>query len=383
MTNQSTRTDNQIDSIPFERPKDWIRRRDAPKPHNLLPYFIAGPENRLSAFVSESLAKILPDANPLLLTGTTGTGKTSIALLIAARISQLLNKVTPECDLITSEVGASSEPISNVLYMTSNDFHREYSENVAADILQSMRETIQQSSIWIVEDLHHLQEKYSAQEELALRIEGRTLANKPTLLTSNLRPSEIAGMKPDFCSRCVEGLTIPLQYPGYEASRQIITELSMRHDLTLDDESILHLLSLSTAKSSVRELDSILRSLVLWSKVNDAPLTLDAITNTYHSASHQQPITLSRICALVAKHFNIKRSDIRSHSRKQSLVRARSLAMLIARKFTTKTMMQIGDYFGGRDHTTVLHAIRTTEQRLKKDRVLSEAMEKIELELVS
>src|SRR6056300_352644 len=98
MTNQSTRTDNQIDSIPFERPRDWIRRRDAPKPHNLLPYFIAGPENRLSAFVSESLAKILPDANPLLLTGTTGTGKTSIALLIAARISQLLNKVTPECD---------------------------------------------------------------------------------------------------------------------------------------------------------------------------------------------------------------------------------------------------------------------------------------------
>ena len=101
--------------------------------------------------------------------------------------------------------------------------------------------------------------------------------------------------------------------------------------------------------------------------MNDAPPSPKAIDLAIGIVGKTQELSLADIANTVAKHFRLRLSDLRSSSRKQNLVRARSLAMLIARKITAKSMHQIGDYFGGRDHTTVLHAIRKTESLLNDD----------------
>ena len=96
-----------------------------------------------------------------------------------------------------------------------------------------------------------------------------------------------------------------------------------------------------------------------------------------------EEVSIAAITAAVAKYFRIKVSDLRSSSRKQSLVRARSLAMSLARRLTSKSMHQIGDYFGGRDHTTVLHAIRKTESLLQEDADLRRAADEVTEKLCS
>lgn len=371
MSDQHRQANLRIESIPLERPVDWSRRRDVPKLNPILPYFITGNENQLAVFVSQSLSHVLPDGNPILIVGVTGSGKTSMVIHLATRISQYLR----------NQNSSTSAENPTVLYTTSNDFHREYTENVAADLLQSMREKIHKAEIWIVEDLHHLQEKHRAQEELASRIESRTLEGKITLLTSDRRPCDLSGMRADFCSRCVAGLTLPMMLPDCDARQQIITELMIRHHLELSDQLLSDLLQSLESNLSVRALDHLIRSIDLWCRANSAEPNHESISHAINSAIKNQSISLSMINAAVAKYFKIQRSGLRGSSRKQAMVRARSLAMLIARQLTDKTMLQIGDFYGGRDHTTVLHAIRSTEERLKNDDSLSQALSQIKHQL--
>lgn len=365
--------DTRLESIALERPRDWARRREAPKASPILPYFISGEENRLCVFVTKSTPEVLPSGNPLLLTGPSGAGKTVIISHLASRVIEAHGQ---RDGLILHK------PNLSVLYMTANDFHREYTESVAADVLQSLRDEIQNAFILIVEDLHHLQDKQHAQEELALRLDARIKSDLPTLLTCSQLPSELRGMSPDFCGRCVQGLTLPLVLPGRAAQRQILIELLMKHDLSLNESLLSEFISELDPDLSVRGLDGLVRSAVLWCKMNSSEPTTETLQYAIRASGSKKDLSLQNITKAVAKHFKIKRSDLRSSSRKQSLVRARSLAMLLIRDHTNHTMLQIGEYFGGRDHTTVLHALRSTEKRLANDPQLVEACEAINNTLV-
>lgn len=375
MNDQRQQSNPRMDSIALERPLDWARRRDAPKTSLILPYFITGDENRLAVFVSQSLSEVLPDGNPILLFGPTGSGKTAMVVHLATRICQYLQQGKQ-----STSVGTTEQPPS-VLYTTSNDFHREYAENVAADILHAMRDKIQKADIWICEDLHHLHDKQRTQEELASRIESRTLEGKITLLTSLQRLSEIPNMRSEVSSRCLSGLTLPMAFPGDDARQQIINELIIRHEIEMGDDLILELLSHLKSNISVRQLDGLVRSIQLWCKANSSLPNSDSVLLAVQSTTNTQPLSLAKINTTVARYFKISRAELRGSSRKQTLVRARSLAMLIARELTSKTMLQIGEYFGGRDHTTVLHAIRSSEKRLESDDSLVQAMNQIKTQL--
>jgi len=381
MTKPANIPSQRLTSLALERPLDWIRRRDVPRTLPILPYFITGEENRLTTFVSQSISRVLPDGNPILITGPSGSGKTSIVIHLAAQICQF--RATKPAQFADEKVNneQSDHPTIDVLYTTANDFHREYTENVAADVLQTMRDKINRASVWIVEDLHHLQDKVSSQQELSLRLEARTLTEKPTLLTSHSRPHDVQGFKADFCSRCVGGLSLPLTLPGYDAKKQIITELMIKHDVDASKDFSRVLLTRLDSEIPVRSLEAVIRSIKLWCTTNQSEPELDALEYAIESSSRERDLSLNRINAVVAKHFKLKRSELRSHSRKQTLVRARSLAMLVARQLTDQTMLQIGNYFGGRDHTTVLHALRSTENRLREDSQLSDALETIKRQL--
>lgn len=404
-----------ITSFPLERPSGWVRRREAPGPARILPYFIAGEENRLAAFVALADHAVLDIGNPLLLIGPSGAGKSSLAMHLAARLAcshrQGLESVrttsvravsgntesgspepgSPDSLDASSRDDSAAETIATlessepgaVLYFNAVDFARAYAQAVAADDLQPLRDQIQQAAVWVIDDLHLIRHKPAAQDELALRIDSRTQADQPTIITSQRLPSEIRGLRPLLASRTVPGLTIPLAIPAGEARLQLLRELSVHHSVDLDEDLIELLHRRIDSRLSARSLDAAIKQISLWCRMHDSVPCVEAAEHAIEVVGKSEEISLAEITAAVAKYFRFRRTDLRSSSRKQNLVRARSLAMLLGRRLTSKSMHQIGDYFGGRDHTTVLHAIRKTESLLEQEGELRRAADEIQEKLVT
>ena len=270
-----------------------------------------------------------------------------------------------------------------MLYFNAVDFARAYAQAVAADDLQPLRDQIQQAAVWVIDDLHLIRHKPAAQDELALRIDSRTQADQPTIITSQRLPSEIRGLRPLLASRTVPGLTIPLAIPAGEARLQLLRELSVHHSVDLDEDLIELLHRRIDSRLSARSLDAAIKQISLWCRMHDSVPCVEAAEHAIEVVGKSEEISLAEITAAVAKYFRFRRTDLRSSSRKQNLVRARSLAMLLGRRLTSKSMHQIGDYFGGRDHTTVLHAIRKTESLLEQEGELRRAADEIQEKLVT
>jgi chromosomal replication initiator protein len=350
-----------------------------------LPYFLAGDENRLAAFVSIADDAALDIGNPLLLIGPSGAGKSALALHLAARLSRAQTvhaSRSPANSEALLDVAAADEPAA-VLYLTAVDFARAYADGVAADDLQPLRDEIHRAPVLVIDDLHLIRDKPPAQDELALRIDARTERNQPTILTCRRLPSEVRGIRPLLASRAVPGLTIPVAIAAGDARLQIVRELAVHHQLDLREELIQLLHQRIDSRLPARSLESAIKQIGLWCRMHDASPSIEAAEFAIEAVGKTEEISLAEITAAVAKYFRLKRTELRSSSRKQTLVRARSLAMLLGRRLTSLSMHQIGDYFGGRDHTTVLHAVRKTESLLEQETELRRAAEEIQEKLCS
>ncbi len=351
-----------VTSFPLERPAVRARRRDPRITTGSLPYFIAGEENRLVTFVSTHEASVFEFGNPILLIGPSGAGKTVIAMHLAARHA--------------AEQSAGGEP-AKVIYLPAIDFARQYAEAVAADDLPPLRTEINDAAILIIDDLHLIASKPAAQDELAMRIESRTAAGMPTLLTCRRLPSEIRGLRPLLNSRVLPGLTIPIAMPTGPTRLQLLRELSLHFGLEVESGLLEVLHDGLSDHLPVRSLEAALKQVSLWCRMHDSDPTMEAIQSAINRVGIVEEVSLAAITNAVARYFRMKASELRSSSRKQNLVRARSLAMLLARQMTGKSMHQIGDHFGGRDHTTVLHAIRKTLALLESDSEMRRAADEV------
>ena len=357
-----------VTSFPLERPSLRLRRRAVPTSAESLPYFIAGDENRLVTFVAQAETPIFEFGNPILLVGPSGSGKTVIAMHLAAKQAV--------ADSIDEEPAA-------VLYLPAVDFARRYAEAIAADVLPSLRHELNDTPILVVDDVQLISEKAAAQDELALCIEGRTVRGRPTVVTCRRLPSEIRGMRPLLVSRLLPGLTVPISIPLAESRWQLLRELALHLGLDIETELLTVLDTRLDSQLPARSLEAALKQVSLWCRMNDSPPTMESVQSAIDIVGRSEELSLAAIAGVAAKYFRLRLSDLRSCSRKQCLVRARSLAMLLARRLTSKSMHHIGDYFGGRDHTTVLHAIRKTESLIENDPDLRRAADEICEKLIS
>ncbi len=356
-----------VTSFPLERPAMRVRRRDTLHVGGALPYFVAGDENRLVTFVSQADTSVFDFGNPILLVGPSGSGKTAIAMHLAAK---------------QAVAGSTDGEPARVTYYAAIDFARQYAEAGAADDLAPLRQEINDAPILVIDDLHLIAEKPAAQDELALRIENRTVRGLPTLVTCRKLPPEIRGLRPLLISRVLPGLTVPISTPHGESRLQLLRELALHLSLEIEPELLEILDSQLDSRLPARSLEASLKQIALWCRMNNSPPTVESVQNAVNVVGKSQELSLAAIAGATARYFRLKLSDLRSSSRKQNLVRARSLAMLLARRLTSKSMHQIGDYFGGRDHTTVLHAIRKTESLLSDDSDLRRAADEIREKLV-
>jgi len=351
-----------VHSFPLERPSVRGRRRDAQRSAGSLPFFISGEENRLVRFLAESDSPLFEFGNPLLLIGPSGCGKTSIALHVAARQAIVM---------------PIDDRPAKVTFYPAIDFARQYAEAIAADDLPPLRAELDSEPILVIDDLNLIHDKPAAQEELASRIEIRTLAGKATIITCSRLPSEIRGIRPLLASRVLPGLTVPVSTPAVETRVVLLREIALHLGLDISFDLLDVLNDALDSRLPVRSLEAALKQVSLWCRMHQSEPTVEAVQAAIATVGPAEETSLPLIAGAVAKHFRIRMSDLRSSSRKQNLVRARSLAMLLSRRLTSKSMHQIGDYYGGRDHTTVLHAVRKTESLLDDCVELRRAAEEV------
>ena len=357
-----------VASFPLESPKLQNRRRESSPPRPCLPYFIAGEENRMVSYLCQADFPVFRLGNPILLLGPHGVGKTSIALHLAAQHGV----AEPEVD------GPAS-----TLYLPAVDFARQFAEAVETDDIRQFRSQMDEAPILIIDDLQLISHKPAAQDELASRLDARVAAGRATLITSRRLPSEVRGIRPMLASRVLPGLTVPVRVPAEDARRILLREFALQQDVEVSPRVLDSLSARLEQEVSTRSLEAAVKQIALWCRANQRPAAAEAIQSALEVLGRDEEVSMAEITRAVSRIFRQKTSDLRSGSRKQQIVRSRSLAMYLARRLTTKSMHQIGDYFGGRDHTTVLHAVRKTETLIEQDADLRRAADEVTEKLSS
>jgi chromosomal replication initiator protein len=345
-------------------------------PSPLLPVFFAGEENRFAAFVCgvadegphsasaspESFSDSLATMGPVLLVGPSGCGKTALANHIAAKLADQV--VAPP------RTADDGEETVSMMVMTAVDFARLYARAVDSDDITRFRKELQNAPVLLIDDVHSIVDKAAAQEELAARLEARSEASRPTILTCRRLPTQVPGLRPLLVSRMLPGLTIPVRFPGPEARKMLVTILAQRRDLLLDSESVELLCRGLPEEIPARQIEAAVRHLELWCRMKSARPNMVAIREAIAAIEPKTDLTTDKVARTVARRYKLKLGELKSETRRQEVVRARSLAMFLSRQLTGTSYDKIGKYFGGRDHTTVLHACRKTESMIETDNEL-------------
>ena len=301
-----------------------------------LPYFVAGPENRLAVPVLEQLldADRLPAVdhlNPLVFTGTSGSGKSFLA-------RSLVRHWTQSCG--TEVVG----------YFSAIDFARELRDARNSDTLDEFEQSLAEFHYLVVEDLVRLPTSTFVQSKLRDTIDLLQEQGSLIVFTSQRPPETLPNLEAGLRDRLSAGLTVNLSTPGNEARAELLKLASESRNLGLAEDRI-QFLSQNTSGSATQ---------VLQALVNDN-LSEDV------AATRKEPLELKSIVAVVARYFSLTQASIRSNSRRKSLVYARSVTVYLARSLTKLSYAEIGRGLGGRDHTTIMHAQHNIEKLLKSD----------------
>lgn len=332
----------------------------------LLDSYVIGADNdQLEYLFQSSSVRRLGSLSPVLFYGEKSLGKTSLAITLAARWSRLLQE-RPVC------------------FMTGDNFCKQYASAVEIDDLASFRKKILSAKMLVVDDCEPFRNKPAAQLELAATLDNLLANAHPIILTVSTLPLASNSFLPALSSRFFGGLSIQLKKPDSTARSVLIYKLIDKINPKLP---FTELISLADDLSS------------------DQPLTLSQLANLVQLANQQfhasnaldlflirmlmlqlvndQSPDVSSIAKSVGKRLSVKLSDMRGDNRSSNIVRARGLAILLVRKFTVLSLQQIGHYFGGRDHSTILHAIRKTSSLVTSDPELANVCRDLEAELLS
>ena len=315
--------------------------------------FVAGPENCL---VDEAVRSVLEETAPyslLVLYGPPGTGKSHLALGLAAAWKTLY-------------------PRRPVAYVTAIDFARELTDAIETQAVDDFRAGYRRTSLLIVEDLGYLAGKEAAQRELVYTLDALADAGGRLVLTAPVAPGQLAGMVPGLQSRLTAGLAVPLARPGREARLTILQRLAGLREIQLSGAAA-RLLA-EGLNATVSGLLGALLQLEMAARVNGERIDGDAVRRYLAERNGSEERSMHDIALATARHFSLKLAELRGPSRRRAVAAARGVAMYLTRVLTRQSLEQIGRYFGGRDHTTVSYACRKTEERVKGEPAVRQAV---------
>ena len=325
--------------------------------------FVVGSSNRFahaaSLAVAESPAKAY---NPLFIYGGVGLGKTH---LMHAMGNELLKRSPKTRILYLSSEAFTNQLISAIQKRTTPDFRKRY-RNV--DVL-------------LIDDIHFIAGKESTQEEFFHTFNSLYDAHKQIVMTSDRSPKEISTLEERLVSRFEWGLITDIQAPDFETRAAILRKKSEQETIYLPDEVYFFLAE--KIKSNIRELEGALIRVIAYAKLMNKNITVDLAREVLKGMiiEGEKKVNVDSIQKKVAKYFEIRPEDMKAKKRTRAIAYPRQVAMYLSRDLTDLSLPEIGSSFGGRDHTTVLHACEKIEGDLKRDDKLRWIIDKIVLSI--
>ncbi len=341
-----------------------VKHRHAVESSNLNPRytfenFVVGPSNRhahaYSLAVAESPAKTY---NPLFIYGGVGLGKTHLMHAI--------------CHFIKGRNSGAK-----ICYMSSEKFTNELIDAIQHHTTPAFRQKYRNVDVLVIDDIHFIAGKESTQEEFFHTFNTLYDAHKQIVISSDRPPKEIANLQERLVSRFGWGLTTDIQPPDLETRVAILKKKIEREPVAVPDDVIFFIAQL--IKTNIRELEGALIRTIAYSLLEEKPITLD-LTREVLKDLLKEPkklITVDFIQRCVAEEFGVSFHDLKTKRRNKNIVVPRQVAMYISRELTELSLPEIGEFFGGKDHTTVLHSFNKIKTELSINEILKDKVNRI------
>ncbi len=320
--------------------------------------FVVGPSNQFAHGACVAVAKHpAKNYNPLFIYGGVGLGKT-----------HLLNAIG---NCILKEKGNM-----RICYITSEEFMNQLINSIRFDNMDKFREKFRNVEILLIDDIQFIAGKERTQEEFFHTFNTLYESRKQVVVTSDKFPKDIPELEERLRSRFEWGLIADIQPPELETKVAILKKKSALNNIELPDDVAIYMAS--SIKSNIRELEGLLVRLSAYASLTKSKISLELAKEVLKELIRtKKKIGVEEIQKTVADHFKIKVSDMKSGKKFKNIALPRQIAMYITRKKTSLSYPEIGLRFGGKDHSTVVHAVKKIEKLLKSDEEMKKTVELI------
>ena len=319
--------------------------------------FVVGKPNELAYAAAQRVADSTTISfNPFFIYGGVGLGKTHLMHAIAWRMKE-------------------RAPNKKVLYLSAEQFMYRFIQALRQKDTMSFKQQFRSVDVLMVDDVQFISSKESTQEEFFHTFNALIDQNCMVVVSSDKSPSDLQGIEERLRSRLGWGLVVDIHPTSYEL-RLGILQAKMENIRVPVPTNVLEFLA-HRITSNVRELEGALNRIVAYAELIGRPVTLESTQDALQDLlrANDRRVTIEDIQKKVAEHYNIKVADMFSVRRTRAIARPRQIAMYLAKMLTSKSLPEIGKKFGGRDHTTVMHAARTIEDMSATDKDLAEDIE--------
>ncbi|MFS8523637.1 MAG: chromosomal replication initiator protein DnaA, partial [Limnochordales bacterium] len=322
--------------------------------------FVVGPSNRFAHAACLAVAEAPAEAyNPLFIYGGVGLGKTHLMQAIAHH--SLVNY-----------------PMRRIVYVSSETFTNELINALQHKAMPAFRAKYRSVDILLIDDIQFIAGKESTQEEFFHTFNALFEVNKQIVISSDRPPREIPHLEERLRSRFEWGLAADIQAPDFETRTAIIRKKAADEGLQVSQDVLTYIAE--QARSNIRELEGALTRVVAYARTVGSPLTVELAAEAlkdFIAAQRPQPVSIAKIQDCVARYFGLRPADLISRSRSRNIAFPRQIAMYLARTMTDLSLPAIGEEFGGRDHTTVLHGYEKVREQMAADRALAATVEEL------
>ncbi|GAA0702596.1 chromosomal replication initiator protein DnaA [Paraclostridium ghonii] len=326
--------------------------------------FVIGNSNRFAHAACVAVAEAPARAyNPLFLYGGVGLGKTHLMHAIGHHIME--QKKDPK-----------------VVYVSSEKFTNELINSIKDDRNEEFRNKYRNVDVLLIDDIQFIAGKERTQEEFFHTFNSLHEANKQIIISSDRPPKEIPTLEDRLRSRFEMGLITDIQAPDFETRMAILRKKAQMEDIDVPNEVTVYIAK--NIKSNIRELEGALTRVVAYSSLTNRTISFELASEALKdiiSTSKHEEITVGRIKEKVSSVFSLKMEDFNSKKRTRSISYPRQVAMYLSRELTDLSLPKIGEEFGGRDHTTVIHAHDKISKDIENNEDFKEKVNKIILDL--
>jgi chromosomal replication initiator protein len=343
-------------SRPAAAPVEFAGNLDS---HYTFDNFVEGRSNQLGRAAALQVAQNPGRAyNPLLLYGGSGLGKTH--LMYAA--GNLMRK---------------NNPGMRVLYLRSEQFFSAMMKSLQDKSMDQFKRQFQQVDALLIDDIQFFAGKNTTQEEFFHTFNALFDGKQQIILTCDRYPREVENLETRLKTRLTWGLSVAIEPPDFETRAAIITAKAVERGVKIPDD-VAYLIA-KRMRSNVRDLEGALNTLAARSNFMAKPITAEFAQETLRDLlrAQQQAVSISNIQKTVADYYQLRMADLLSKRRTRSLARPRQMAMALSKELTEHSLPEIGDAFGGRDHTTVMHACKVMRELRELDGKLREDWDKL------